>query len=220
MTTEQDKAHGFNEPEPHVPQYPPAVTGEPPTTPGDYAELVKRLRARLDVAPGHDTDCKKAADAIEALSAKVEGWKEASDRSSRLRESDAKLTIELQGKLADAPGDGWRDIASAPGGERNVSEDGWRDAESVLADEILSELKRARAKFPGKNVTFAALVEEVGELATAIFEESRDRVRKEATQVAVMAMRVVLDGDHCFDHWRAEKNLDPLLPASPRNGGE
>ncbi|QDZ10563.1 hypothetical protein [Devosia ginsengisoli] len=82
--------------------------------------------------------------------------------------------------------------------------------EQVLASEILAELTRARTKFPGKNVTFAALVEEVGELATATFEESSDRVRKEAVQVAVMAMRMVLDGDHTFDDWRAEKGLDPL----------
>lgn len=82
--------------------------------------------------------------------------------------------------------------------------------EQELIEQISAELKRARKKFPGKNVTFAALVEEVGELATATFEESRDRVRKEAVQVAVMAMRMVLDGDHCFDDWRAEKGLDPL----------
>lgn len=88
--------------------------------------------------------------------------------------------------------------------------------ERQLADDILAELVRARTKFPGKNVTFAALVEEVGELATATFEESRDRVRKEAVQVAVMAMRMVLDGDHTFDDWRASKGLDALvLPASP-----
>ena len=84
--------------------------------------------------------------------------------------------------------------------------------EELLAGEILAELTRARAKFPGKNVTFAALVEEVGELATATFEESADRVRKEAVQVAVMAMRMILDGDHCFEPWRAEKGLDPLDP--------
>ena len=57
------------------------------------------------------------------------------------------------------------------------------------------------------------LVEEVGELATATFEESADRVRKEAVQVAVMAMRMILDGDHCYEPWRAEKGLDPLDPA-------
>lgn len=71
---------------------------------------------------------------------------------------------------------------------------------------------RARTKFPGKNVTFAALVEEVGELATATFEENADRVEKEAVQVAVMAMRMVLDGDHCFDAWRHEKGFDTLGP--------
>jgi len=84
--------------------------------------------------------------------------------------------------------------------------------EEALCADILAELQRARAKFPGQNVTFAALVEEVGELATATFEESAERVRKEAIQVAVMAMRMVLDGDHCFDQWRAEKGLDHLNP--------
>ena len=86
--------------------------------------------------------------------------------------------------------------------------------EQALADKILAELVRARTKFPGKNVTFAALIEEVGELATATFEESADRVEKEAVQVAVMAMRMVLDGDHCFNEWRAEKGLDPLDPGA------
>lgn len=85
--------------------------------------------------------------------------------------------------------------------------------EAELASKILAELQRARAKFPGKNVTFAALVEEVGELSTALFEESAQSVEKEAVQVAVMAMRVVLDGDHCFDAWRAERGLDPLAAA-------
>ena len=49
-----------------------------------------------------------------------------------------------------------------------------------LLSEILRELSRARAKFPGKNVTFAALVEEVGELATALAagDDSARRGRK------------------------------------------
>lgn len=81
----------------------------------------------------------------------------------------------------------------------------------LLFDEIEDELANARNKFPGKNVTFAALVEEVGELAKATFEEPRANVRKEAVQVAVMAMRMVLDGDHTFDDWRESKNLDPLI---------
>ncbi len=93
-------------------------------------------------------------------------------------------------------------------------------AKETLAAEILAELTRARAKFGGKNVTFAALVEEVGELATATFEESAERVRKEAVQVAVMAMRMVLDGDHTYEPWRAEKGLDPLDPALRALAGE
>lgn len=83
-------------------------------------------------------------------------------------------------------------------------------AEIELSQEILAGLIHARTKFPGKNVTFAALVEEVGELATATFEEPSANVRKEAIQVAVMAMRMVLDGDHTFDAWRASKGLDAL----------
>lgn len=91
--------------------------------------------------------------------------------------------------------------------------------EEQLAYEILAELRRARAKFPGDNVTTLALMEEVGELAKATFEESRTRVRKEAVQVATMAMRVVLDGDQSLDLWRAGKGLDSLvaLPAPPES---
>ena len=86
--------------------------------------------------------------------------------------------------------------------------------EQKLAAEILNELTRARKKFPGKNVTFLALVEEVGELATAMFEEGRENVKKEAIQVACMAMRIVLDGDHTIDNWRNEKGLDALIDTS------
>ncbi len=82
--------------------------------------------------------------------------------------------------------------------------------EDRLASEILAELRRARAKFPGRNVTMLALMEEVGELAKATFEESRERVREEAVQVATMAMRVVLDGDSTLDEWRRDKALDAL----------
>lgn len=86
-----------------------------------------------------------------------------------------------------------------------------------LIDQILAELERARAKFPGANATFAALVEEVGELGKALMEEPRANVRNEAVQVAVMAMRVILDGDQTFDAWRAAKNLDPLSFGAPKS---
>jgi hypothetical protein len=80
-----------------------------------------------------------------------------------------------------------------------------------LIEDIVTELVNARTKFPGENVTFAALIEEVGELATATFGETRERVYQEAVQVAVMAMRMVLDGDHTFDDWRSNHGLDPLV---------
>lgn len=82
--------------------------------------------------------------------------------------------------------------------------------QELLINAIVTELRSARTKFPGKNVTFAALVEEVGELSTALFSEPAARVRAEAVQVAVMAMRIVLDGDHTFDAWREDKLLDAL----------
>ena len=53
-------------------------------------------------------------------------------------------------------------------------------------------------------------MEEVGELSKATFEEPKGRVREEAVQVAVMACRMVLDGDNTFGPWRKAKGLDPL----------
>lgn len=85
--------------------------------------------------------------------------------------------------------------------------------EEKLAGEIMAELIHARTKFPGTNATLAALVEEVGEVSTALMEEPRANVRKEAIQVAVMAIRIILDGDQTLDEWRRSKGLDPLIPA-------
>ena len=89
-----------------------------------------------------------------------------------------------------------------------------------LVWEIIAELGRARAKFPGDNVTTLAMAEESGELATAVFEESRAAVRKEAVQTAVMAMRVVLDGDATLRLWRAMRGLDPLVEGEQLSGAE
>ena len=85
----------------------------------------------------------------------------------------------------------------------------------VLLD-VIAELQHARDKFPGPNVTALALMEGVGELATALFSESLERVRKEAIQVAVMAIRCILDGDQTLDDWRASKGLDPLTQGTSR----
>jgi len=72
--------------------------------------------------------------------------------------------------------------------------------------EIEAELAHARAKFPIQNVwmTLAALTEEVGELNQAILQFNHEPykgkteadIRNEAIQVAVMALRVMLDCSH------------------------
>lgn len=94
----------------------------------------------------------------------------------------------------------------------DIQNDAERRVDDLL-QEIKDELARARAKFPGDDVTMLALMEEVGELAKAAFEEPRTNVRSEAVQVAVMAMRVALDGDGTLTAWRKQKGLDPLVRA-------
>ncbi len=72
-----------------------------------------------------------------------------------------------------------------------------------LAD-VLTEVNRARAKFPGNKHLLAALMEEVGELANALLEEeygegvSSADVYREAVQVAAMAMRIADEGEPGF----------------------
>lgn len=87
-----------------------------------------------------------------------------------------------------------------------------------MIDDILMELNRARMKFPSTvtQPTVVALMEEVGELAKAAMEESPDRVYREAVQVAVMAMRVVLDGDFTLEARRNENGQQPIVAKSYR----
>lgn len=92
-----------------------------------------------------------------------------------------------------------------------------RHEESKVMMDIIEELARARRLFPGDNVTFLALSEEVGELAKALFEESRENVRKEAIQVAVMAVRIIMDGDCTLSDWRKMKGLDALVKDATQN---
>ncbi|HGP1078864.1 TPA: hypothetical protein ACLF0Q_000690 [Pseudomonas aeruginosa] len=86
------------------------------------------------------------------------------------------------------------------------------DVETFL-DEVRAELLRARSKFPGDRIMTIALAEEFGELCKAVLDEPAANVRKEAVQTAVMAARVVLDGDGSVTAWRAERGLDPLAAA-------
>ena len=60
-----------------------------------------------------------------------------------------------------------------------------------------TELTKARTKFPSPNKNFIALVEEVGELAKDLLEDKAS-FKQEAIQVAVMAIRVLEEGDSDF----------------------
>jgi len=70
---------------------------------------------------------------------------------------------------------------------------------------INQELKRARSKFPAQSalVTIAAATEEMGEVASSYLEHHFEPhkgvtvvdIRKEAIQLAVMAIRIACDCD-------------------------
>lgn len=76
--------------------------------------------------------------------------------------------------------------------------------ELAFCFDVLNELvNNARIKFPRPDGTVAALAEEVGELAKAMLDESPERVYCEAVQVAVVALRVALEGDPSLDRSRS-----------------
>jgi hypothetical protein len=60
---------------------------------------------------------------------------------------------------------------------------------------LMKELQRARAKFPGNRFLLAALVEEVGKLAEAVLAEDKTAIKREALQVACVALRIAEEGD-------------------------
>jgi hypothetical protein len=62
---------------------------------------------------------------------------------------------------------------------------------------LAAELLRARSKFPSNERLFAALLEEVGELAHEM-PRDRQRQREEAIQVACVAIRIAEEGDADF----------------------
>jgi len=79
------------------------------------------------------------------------------------------------------------------------------DTTDQFLAEVRAEIARARSKFPNNDLTTIALTEEVGELAKALLDESADRVRSEAVQVAAMAARVAIDGDASVIAFRAAR---------------
>lgn len=77
--------------------------------------------------------------------------------------------------------------------------------DGIFLDKVQGEVVRARGKFPAPNLCFAALVEEVGELAQAMLKNAANvpgfgaqEVYDEAVQVAAMALRCAVDGDPSF----------------------
>lgn len=72
-----------------------------------------------------------------------------------------------------------------------------RNTLEAISDEVI----RARKKFPGRRFLLAACLEELGELAKAYLQrEGSHRIRKEAIQVACLAIRIIEEGDECFDN--------------------
>lgn len=79
-------------------------------------------------------------------------------------------------------------------------------SDAEILKNIQSELARARNKFPNPQGSMTALTEEVGELAKALLDEPWARVIEEATQVAVMAIRVATEGDPTLNGYREQRN--------------
>lgn len=81
------------------------------------------------------------------------------------------------------------------------------DLQRFLED-VRVEVERATTKFPSPDGVMCALTEEVGELAKAMMDEPRHRVRAEAIQVAAMAARAAIEGDPTLDPIRERRNAD------------
>ncbi len=127
--------------------------------------------------------------------------------NARLQIESALSTIPPPAKAAEID----RIDRDSPLIEATAADAGDDAAVDAFLADVRAELIRARAKFPGDRIMTIALAEEFGELAKAILDEPAANVRKEAVQTAVMAARVVLDGDGSVAEWRAARGLDPLV---------
>lgn len=90
------------------------------------------------------------------------------------------------------------------------------DPSAVFLVAVWEELERARLLFPSPDGTMAALAEETGELAKALLGEELTRVGKEAMQVAVVALRVAVEGDPTLDAHRTLRGLEPSRDAGKK----
>jgi len=76
----------------------------------------------------------------------------------------------------------------------------FNQAEDHTLQAISAECVEARRKFPKNRLLLAALMEEVGELATAMLQgKPKDEIEREAIQVACVAVRIIEEGDATFD---------------------
>ena len=77
-----------------------------------------------------------------------------------------------------------------------------KEKEDKFFDELKCEIERARIKHPGNELLMVALMEEVGELAQALVDESKERIYEEALHVATVAVRIAVEGDATIERIR------------------
>jgi hypothetical protein len=72
-------------------------------------------------------------------------------------------------------------------------------------EELAAEINRARKKFPRNTLLYTALGEEFGELGKALLQEGNGpSARREALQVACVALRILEEGDPVYDNLDSE----------------
>lgn len=94
-----------------------------------------------------------------------------------------------------------------------------RSALELFLTDVQQELYRARVKFPHSGAAAVALMEEVGELAKALLQESQESIYAEALQVAAMAARCALEGDPTLDPYRQQHQGVDATPARGKRPG-
>lgn len=77
--------------------------------------------------------------------------------------------------------------------------------DAVFLSLVKGELAAARKKFPESGAVNCALVEEVGEVSSALMYEPWNKVVAECVQVAAMAVRLAVEGDPTMTEFRNDK---------------